>query len=135
MKTYLTARFLCNSEITRSLNGDSVFTATEEKLVRLGLDPAAHQGESDACAVKLFQSLRRRGVNAERIIASFTQSTWAARELSAARGYMVDFGKFRGKTVGELPGWYLRWALKTCRDMKYNLRRAMQLVLNEGNKK
>jgi len=81
-------------------------TETEQKLIRLGLNSAASQGESDNCAVKLFQSLRRRGVNAEQIISSFTQQTWAMRELAAARGYVVNFGQYRGKTVGEVPHLY-----------------------------
>jgi uncharacterized protein (DUF3820 family) len=37
------------------------------------------------------------------------QSTWATRELMAARGRVMTFGKFEGRTVGEIPGWYLRW--------------------------
>jgi hypothetical protein len=100
--------FFKPESVTRSLlPDDPVFTETEEKLIRLGLNSAAHQGESDACAVKLFQSLRRRGVSAEQLVASMTQSTWAVRELMAARGYIVQGGKFQGKTVGELPMWYL----------------------------
>jgi uncharacterized protein (DUF3820 family) len=70
-------------------------------------------------------------VNAEQIIASFAQSTWATRELMAARGYVVDFGKYRGRTVGEVPPHYLRWALAKHDNLSFNLRRAMQLVLNQ----
>jgi hypothetical protein len=81
----------------------STFTAVEEKLIRLGLDPAAYECESDNCAVKLFRSLRKRGSTADQIISFSTQSTWADRELSAARGYLMPFGKHRGKAVGELP--------------------------------
>jgi uncharacterized protein (DUF3820 family) len=115
---------------TRSLDGEPVFTPVEEKLVRLGLDPTAHEGESDVCAIKLFQSLRRRGTTAEQIIGAYTRATWAARELSAARGYMVSFGKYRGRSVGELPPDYIRWALAKCNNMPFNLRRAMQIVFN-----
>jgi uncharacterized protein (DUF3820 family) len=106
-----------------------VFTAVEEKLIRLGLDPAAHQGESDVCAVKLFRSLRKRGTNADQLISGFCQSTQAVRELMAARGRVMTFGKHRGKTVGEIPLHYLRWALRECDDMPLNLRRAMQIIL------
>jgi uncharacterized protein (DUF3820 family) len=114
----------------RELPDTPVFTETEEKLIRLGLNEAAHQGESDACAVKLFQSLRRRGVSAEQVIAHMTESTWAMRDLMAARGRVVDFGKYRGKTVGEVPPDYLEWALRECSNLSFNLRRAMQLVLD-----
>jgi hypothetical protein len=91
---------------------------------------AAHQGESDNCAVMLFRSLRKRGVNADQIISGFCQSTQSARDLMAARGYVVQGGKFQGKTVGELPMWYLRWAIKSRRDISFNLRRAIRLVLD-----
>jgi hypothetical protein len=107
-----------------------VFTPTEQKLIKLGLNSAAHPGEVDNAGAMLFRSLRQRGVSAEQMIASYAQQTSAMRQLEAARGRVVDFGKFRGKTVGEVPGWYLRWALKNCRDMSYNLRRAMTLMLN-----
>jgi hypothetical protein len=118
----------------RSLS-EIVFTAVEQKLIRLAVDPAATESEADVCGIKLIRSLRRRGVSAERLIASMTQSTWAARDLMAARGYVVQGGKFQGKTVGELPMWYLKWALKNRRDMSFNLRRAMQLIYNEGLRK
>ena len=116
------------------LTPQPVFTPVEQKLIRLGLDPAGHQGEIDVCASKLFGSLRRRGVNAERIIAAHAQALWAARELSAARGRVMTFGKYRGKTVGELPLDYIRWALRKCDNLPYNVRRAMRIVLNEGVK-
>src|SRR5215813_1350079 len=38
----------------------SVYTQTEEKLVRLGLDPAARGNEVDNSAVAFFRSLRKR---------------------------------------------------------------------------
>ena len=67
---------------------------------------------------------------AEQIIQSFATATQAARDLSAARGYVITFGKYRGRSVGEVPPGYLRWALKTCDNMPHNLRRAMQIMLN-----
>jgi hypothetical protein len=137
--SFLQNRLGCSSEglCTRNLSGgfpdSSVFTPVEEKLVRLGLDRAAHQGESDACAVKLFRSFRKRGLTAEQLMRSSAQSIWAARELMAARGRVVGFGKYRGKTVGELPLDYIRWALSNYRDMPFNLRRAMRTVLDAKN--
>jgi uncharacterized protein (DUF3820 family) len=132
---YLQNRVVFKAEVwTHSLPDDlsPPFTATEEKLIRLGLNPAAHPGEVDSCAVKLFGSLRKRGTTADQVIQSFATATWAARELMAARGRIVDFGKYRGKTVGEVPPDYLQWAIKNCDNMSFNLRRAMQLVLNQG---
>jgi uncharacterized protein (DUF3820 family) len=106
----------------------------EQKLLRLGLDPAAHQGEVDNCGAMLLRSLRKRGVNAEQFIASMTQSTWAARELMAARGRVMTFGKYKGQTIGELPLDYIRYALNNFDNMALNVRKAMQLVLNQGRK-
>jgi hypothetical protein len=132
---FLQTRSVFKSE-TRSLPDDlpdgPVFTETEQKLIRLALDPAAQPGEVDVCATKLFGSLRRRGTRAEQIIQSFATATWAAREMSSARGYVMSFGRYRGHTVGELPLGYIRWALRTCHDMPFNLRRAMQLILGDG---
>jgi hypothetical protein len=39
-------------------------TELELKLLRLGLDPAAQTGGIQGCAIKLFASLRARGVSA-----------------------------------------------------------------------
>jgi hypothetical protein len=42
----------------RSFSTDSttpVFDEKCEKLIRLGVDPAAHPGEIDACAIALFR--------------------------------------------------------------------------------
>jgi hypothetical protein len=62
------------------------------------------------------------------------RSTFAARELAAARGYVIDFGKFSGKSVGELPDWYLRWLATGCNHASFNLRKAARIVLNERDK-
>jgi uncharacterized protein (DUF3820 family) len=135
-RSFLQERLFCNPETrqTRSLPDDlpegAVFTPVEEKLIRLGLDPAAHPGEVDVCASKLFGSLRRRGTTADQVIASFGQATQAARQLSAARGYVVNFGKYKGRTVGEVPPDYIRWALAKHNNLSFNLRRAMRIVLN-----
>jgi hypothetical protein len=106
-----------------------VLTEVEEKLIRLACDHAATENEADVCGIKLIRSFRKRGLAAEQVVAAFTQSTWATRELMAARGYVVDFGKYKGKTVGEVSPRYLMWALKECDNMSFNLRLAMQLVL------
>ena len=125
-----------NSEIshTRNLADDtvteaSVFTVTEQKLLRLGLDRAATENEADVCGGKLIRSLRRRGLTAEDLLRRSAPAIFAARELSAARGYVIGFGRYRGKSIGEIPMSYLRWALKNCRNMPHNLRRSMQIVL------
>jgi len=131
MQSFLENRLL----FKRELPDAPVFTATEQKLLKLSLDSAAHEGEIDNAAVMLVRSWRKRGLAAEQLIAHMTQATWAKRELMAARGRVVDFGKYRGKTVGELPPDYREWALRECNNLSFNLRRAMQLVYNEGLRK
>jgi uncharacterized protein (DUF3820 family) len=104
-------------------------TEVEEKLFRLACDPAATENEADVCGIKLVRSLRKRKASAETLIAGMTQSTWAMRDLDAARGYVVNFGRYKGRTVGECPPDYLRWALRECGNLNFNLRRAIRLVL------
>jgi hypothetical protein len=129
----------CNFEIRSQPTGAPVtasgYTPVEEKILRLALDPAAFPGEVDSCGIRLIRSLRRRGVTADQLLQPTAQPSWAARELDAARGYCINFGRFRGRSVGEIPGWYLEWALKNCRNMTPNLRRAMQIVLDQGSRK
>jgi hypothetical protein len=122
-----------NQIVTRSLSSDPtapVFDEKAEKLLRLGLDPAAHPGEVDNCAIALFRSWRARGIDAERVIMGMVQATRAARDLMAARGYVIGFGRFKGKSVAEAPAWYLRWiASGGCESAAPNLRKAARLVL------
>jgi uncharacterized protein (DUF3820 family) len=106
-----------------------VFTEQERKLVILGLNSAAFPGEVDNCAIALFRSWRARGIDAERVIMGMVQATRTARDLAAARGYIVPFGKFKGKSVAEIPSWYLHWLLYGCDTASPNLKRAVRLVL------
>jgi uncharacterized protein (DUF3820 family) len=125
-----------SDEPTLSLRNlpEVAFTAVEQKLLRLACDRAATEHEADVCGIKLVRSWRRRGVDAERIIGQFCVATQMSRDLMAARGYVVNFGKYRGRTVGECPPNYLRWALRECDNLSFNLRRAMRLVLAQGSK-
>ena len=135
MPTYSQSRGFFNGEFFQArtlIGGDaetSVFTDTERKLLTLALNSSATENESDVCAVKFVRSLRRRGITTEQFVRALSQRTLASRELSAARGRVITFGKHRGKSVGEVRPSYLDWALKNCRDMPYNVRCAMRLVL------
>jgi len=82
--------------------GEPVFTPTEEKLIRLGLCRAAQPGEVRNSATKLFESLRRRSVSAEDIIAAsertMTRSSQAVA-LQRARTRPMPFGQYKVLTA------------------------------------
>jgi hypothetical protein len=80
-------------------------TATETKLLRLGLDSAARDGEIRNCAVKLFESLRRRRVSADELL---SERTYRTLELG---GFVMPFGKHKGRPICEIDENYLWWAL------------------------
>jgi uncharacterized protein (DUF3820 family) len=131
-----------NPEVqTRGVTGskpvftDTTFTQTEQKLIRLGLDAAAQPGEIDVSAIKLFASLRRRGTTADEVIAANAQALWRRRQLDAARSYILRFGKYQGRAVGEVPEGYLRWVLRRCRNAFPNLKLAIEVVLDQGGKR
>jgi uncharacterized protein (DUF3820 family) len=95
----------------------------------------SHAGEADTCGIQLIRSLRKRGVDAEQILKNHIKAVWAARDLMAARGYILPFGQYRGKCVGEAPSDYLRWVLRKCDNISPNLRRAIKLVLQQTDGK
>jgi hypothetical protein len=138
---FLHTRAVCNPEPwqTHSLLGDPPaaveFTKVEQKLLWLGLDPAASEGEVDVAGGKLLRSFRKRGLTAEAIIAASAQAMWKARVLDSARGYVLTFGRYKGKAVGAVPISYLRWVLANCTKAPHNLRRAIAIVLDAGIKK
>jgi len=39
------------------------------------------------------------------------------------------FGKYRGKTLGELPRDYLEWIVTGCTSASFNLKRAAKILL------
>ena len=115
--------------IVQCSRAEPLYTAKEESLIRLGLNEAAQGNEIDNSAAALFRSLRKRQVSAEQVIEHCGLPTWETRELSAARGRVMTFGRrYRGKTIGEIPPDYLRWTL-SCDNLPFNLRRAIKLVL------
>jgi hypothetical protein len=144
-RTNLSNRVVFNSELrgrysARSLDTSDditgpLLTATEIKLVRLGLNAAASENETEVAGGKFFNALRRRGISADQLVAALSTATWKARELMAARGRVMPFGRHRGKSIGEIPVSNLYWALRNCHDMSVGLRHAMELVLNQGANK
>jgi len=111
-----------------------VFTDTEQKLIWLALDEAAQPGEIRNSAVKLVESLRRRGLRAESLILG-SQLKAPERPLTAlqqARRRVMPFGKHRGRQLEAIEPSYLNWALRECSCLSLGLREAIRLVLKEG---
>jgi Putative quorum-sensing-regulated virulence factor len=107
-----------------------VFTSTDEKLLCLALDPAARSGEISSTAVKLIESFRRRGVKAEQIIVG---SELAEKTpLQRAEAVRLNFGKYKGKAIAEVPADYLRWVLENVSNLSPAQRSAIRLILAAG---
>lgn len=87
-------------------------TDQERKLLRLGLDPAAQPGEIQGGAVKLFQSLRRRGVTADEFEASLDGvAIPSPPPQKSAPDYglqRMPFGKHKGELFMDIPPMDLR---------------------------
>jgi hypothetical protein len=104
-----------------------VFSPTEEKLLRLALDPAARGGEITSSAAKLINSLRRRGISAQKTISGSELAEKTALEKAAA--VELTFGRYKGKPIAEVPRDYLQWALANVANLSHAQRSAIRLIL------
>jgi hypothetical protein len=93
-------------------------TDREKNLLRLGLDLGAAVGEIQGGAVKLFQSLRRRGVAADEILSSLTGNDTVEIPVSPAQSMpdygltRMPFGRHRGEMFMDIPPMDLRKTLR-----------------------
>jgi hypothetical protein len=119
-------------------------SSSEEKLLRLALDPAAHPGEADNAAVALIRSMRKRGVSA-----------YAPTGLEKEKGhsftppppppkppgnYPMDWpgsiempwGKHKGKRLCDIDPGYFRWCLQNLdAERSGDLLEAMRWLLED----
>jgi uncharacterized protein (DUF3820 family) len=111
-----------------------VFSELEQKLIRLNLDKSAEPGEVRNSAVKLLESLRRRGLRPEALIlGTQLQAPWRSETtLAMARRRVMPFGKHRGRRLDAIEPDYLKWALRECSCLSLGLRECIKLVLSEG---
>jgi uncharacterized protein (DUF3820 family) len=111
-----------------------VFTELEEKLIWLGLDKSAEPGEVRNSAVKLLESLRRRGMRPEALIlgSQLQPPLRSDTTLAMARRRVMPFGKHRGRRLDAIEPSYLRWALRECSNLSLGLREAILIVLSKG---
>jgi hypothetical protein len=97
----------------------------QSKLIRLALDPAAHQGEIQNCAIKLIESWRREGKRLEDLFGDHAQEVQKAQAYWAPDFGLctMKFGKHKDKEFKDIPPSYFHWLLpelkKPPRDPKY----------------
>jgi hypothetical protein len=97
----------------------------EVKLLKLALDPGASSSEAEVASVKLIRSLRSRGV----------QATSMLPVLSASSGLgdvVIDFGKYRGRPLGQVPFDYLHWALSNVTNRPELVRQIREFLARVG---
>ena len=113
-----------------------MFTETERKLIWLALDEAAQPGEIRNSAVKLLESLRRRGMRPEALILGTQLQTPSLPNtmLAIARRRVMPFGRHKGRQLEAIEPSYLQWALRECSCLSLGLREAIRLVLSEGGR-
>jgi uncharacterized protein (DUF3820 family) len=111
-----------------------MFTAVEQKLLRLALDEAAQPGEIQNSAVKLIESFRRRAVKPEALIQQQPAEWQLSVELGRAAQLKMPFGRHKDRRLDVIEPDYLRWVLRNCDCASLSLRRSIQLVLTAGRR-
>ena len=119
-------------------------TEQELKLFRLALNEGAQPGEADAAALKLIQSMRRRGASAyDPAEARGFRVPEAARDVRHDEtvkpevypgSILMPFGKHAGKALATIPPDYLRWCVNNFDendDRRTELIKAMAILLDE----
>jgi hypothetical protein len=101
---------MARSMTTSTAEASPVFNEREQKLIWLGLNEAAEPGEVRNSAVKLLESLRRRGMRPETLIlgSQLKEPERPPSALQQPRRRVMPFGKHRGRRLGAIEPSYLR---------------------------
>jgi uncharacterized protein (DUF3820 family) len=105
------------------------FTPTEIKLIRLGLNHAAADGETKNAGSLLLTSLRKRNVRLEDIL---HLSPAYQRPAINYGEVLMSFGKFKGFRLKEIDPDYLRWVIENCELSAPRICRAIRQFLAAG---
>ncbi len=89
-----------------------------EKLVRLGLDPAAHEGEVSNAGASLMKHWRSRGLRPEDVLGN--------GQNAEPKPHVFPFGQYKGCTLDEIDSGYLQWALDTLKKLSPRFRAAIE---------
>ena len=117
-------------------------TEQELKLFRLALNEGAAPGEADTAALKLIQSMRRRGASAyDPAEAGSFRVPEAARSVRHDKSakpenwpgsIIMPFGKHAGKSLATIPPDYLRWCLENFEEERRgDLIKAIAVLLDD----
>ena len=89
-----------------------ILSPLETKLLRLVLDRNAAEGEVATGSIKLVQSLRHRGIEADAIEQALSKEPIVVKPLKPDYGRTVmRWGKFKGQIFADIPPSYLKHQL------------------------
>ena len=107
-----------------------MLTDIELKLLRLALDRAAPDGEYSTAAIMFIKKLRERNANADDLF-NKPNPVILSNDLSAHSQWRMPFGKYKDEMLIDIPTDYLIWVLQNCRNIKPDLRNAIQNFIYE----
>jgi len=105
------------------------FAPTEMKLIRLGLNHDAADGETKNAGSLLLTSLRKRNIRPEDVLILSLASQRPAINYGEV---LMSFGKFKGFRLKEIDPDYLRWIIENCELSAPRICRAIRQFLAAG---
>jgi hypothetical protein len=88
---------------------NETITSKAFKILALGLNQAAPDGEWQSAAVRFFGVLRKQGAAPEQFVALTGNHSVNHPEAS----YVMPFGKYKGVPITDVPDGYIVWIWET----------------------
>jgi hypothetical protein len=107
------------------------YSELEKKLLTLGLNHAASEGEIQNSAVALIRALRSRGIGPEEICRGSELPAPPKRPAFDPGAVRMPWGKHQGKRLREIPPKYLRFVLWKCVNADPDLLDAIRAYLRQ----